>query len=73
MRRRFNEGRYWQRMQAGEFTEHVIDLHEPQAGIRERHPDAVSVRSRYRDPYGNDIVEVHYYITDSVMGLSFQE
>jgi hypothetical protein len=61
MRRRFNEGRYWERMKAGEFTEHLIDTHEPQPGIRERHPDAISVRTRYRDSNGNDIVEVHYY------------
>ncbi len=62
MRRRFNEGRYWERMQAGEFTEHLISTtRQPQPGIRERHPDAVSVKTRYRDSSQNDIVEVHYY------------
>jgi hypothetical protein len=61
MQRRFNEGRYWQRMQAGEFVEVIMDLSVPQAGILERHPDAESVKAHYRDHHGNDIVEVHYY------------
>jgi hypothetical protein len=61
MRRRFNEGGYWDRMKAGEFEEIIIGESVPQEGILERHPDAVSVKARYRDKQGNDIVEVHYY------------
>src|SRR5690348_13513447 len=61
MQRRFNDGRYWQRMQAGEFTEVIISTHEAQKGVRRRHPDAVSVTARYRNREGYDIVEVHYY------------
>ena len=64
MRRRFNDGNYWQRMQQGEFTEHVIsesaDIEFPE--ILERFPNARSMITRYRDAAQRDIVEVHYYV-----------
>lgn len=64
MRRRFNEGRYWDRMLNGEFTEHRLresaDIEHQE--ILERYPDARSVTARYRNQDNRDIVEVHYYI-----------
>jgi len=50
-------------MRAGEFREEIIrkssDIAHP--GILQRHPDAVSITSRYRDADGKDVAEVHYY------------
>ncbi len=49
MQQRFNDGRYWERMQAGEFTERVVEYH-PQTRYPEviaRHPGAISVTTRY--------------------------
>ena len=47
MQRRFNEGRYWERMKAGEFTEDVVDYHPNTAypEVIARHPGATSVVS----------------------------
>jgi hypothetical protein len=63
MQRRFNRAKYWERMQAGEFQEVILrrspNIAHP--GVLQRHPDASSITSRYRDKHGNDIVEIHYY------------
>jgi hypothetical protein len=63
MQRRFNDGRYWDRMQAGEFTEVIIDTHPntiyPE--VLERHPGATSVTAHYRDATGKTVAEVHYF------------
>jgi hypothetical protein len=62
MQQRFNDGRYWQRMLDGEFTEVIIGTHAvAYPEILERHPDAESVTAHYRDYDGNTIAEVHYY------------
>jgi hypothetical protein len=63
MQRRFNEGQYWERMRAGEFTEVIIDTHPNTAypEVLERHPGAVSVTAHYRDAHGNTVAEVHYF------------
>ncbi|MBZ5726487.1 MAG: hypothetical protein LAP87_15985 [Acidobacteriia bacterium] len=63
MQRRFNEGRYWQRMMEGEFTEVIIDWH-PDTMYPEviaRHPGAQSVTAHYRDRSDRTIAEVHYF------------
>ena len=64
MRRRFNTGKYWERLRAGELEEHSIVYH-PNTRYPEvilRHPGAVSVTSRYRvRATGRDVAEVHYF------------
>jgi hypothetical protein len=62
MQARFNKAGYWDKVQSGELTEHIISRHKcgiPE--VEERHPGVVSVIARYRDKQGNDIAEVHYY------------
>ncbi len=50
-------------MQAGEFTEVIIDTHPntiyPE--VLERHPGATSVTAHYRDAMGKTVAEVHYF------------
>ncbi|HTX38632.1 MAG TPA: hypothetical protein VME43_26585 [Bryobacteraceae bacterium] len=64
MRRRFNTGKYWERLRAGELEEHSIVYH-PNTRYPEvilRHPGAVSVTSRYRvRATGRDVAEVHFF------------
>jgi hypothetical protein len=63
MQQRFNDGRYWERMQAGEFTEVVTEYHPSTAypEVLERHPGAQSVTTQYIDHQGNMVVELHYF------------
>lgn len=63
MQRRFNEGRYWERMQAGEFVEEVQQIHSDTLypEVLARHPGAQSVTTWYRDHSGQMIVELHYF------------
>jgi hypothetical protein len=63
MQRRFNEGRYWERMQEGEFIEVVTEYHPNTAypEVLERYPDAQSVTTHYFDRGGNFIAELHYF------------
>jgi hypothetical protein len=64
MRYRFNKGKYWQKLASGELEEHITQYH-PNTQYPEviaRHPGAVSVTARYRNPVTNqDIAEVHYF------------
>ena len=59
----FNEGKYWERMQAGEFTETVTEFHPSTAypEVIERHPGAQSVTTHYLDKTGLLIAELHYF------------
>jgi len=63
MQRRFNDGKYWERMQAGEFTEIIKEYHPNTVypEVLERHPGAVSVTTHYIDRSGLIIAEVHYF------------
>jgi hypothetical protein len=63
MQRRFNEGKYWERMQAGEFTEVITEYHPTTAypEVIERHPGAKSVTTHYLDENGLLIAELHYF------------
>jgi hypothetical protein len=63
MQRRFNEGKYWERMQNGEFTEVVTEFHPSTAypEVIERHPGAQSVATHYLDETGLLIAELHYF------------
>jgi hypothetical protein len=64
MRRRFNKGKYWERLRSAELEEHSIIYHPntiyPE--VIQRHPGAVSVTTRYRVcATGQDVAEVHYF------------
>ena len=63
MQRRFNEGKYWERMQAGEFREVVTEYHPNTAypEVLERHPGSVSVTTQYLDESNRLIAELHYF------------
>lgn len=71
LRRRFNDGHYWERAQNGELTEAIIE---------DRHPTLIAAneplctRSQmisYRDPDGNEVARVHQYLrTDGTLGAS---
>jgi len=73
MRRLFNEGRYWERGQKGEFTTVVV---------RESHPSPpragqpLCTRSQmvsYRDRSGREVARVHPYLRpDGSLGASGQ-
>lgn len=63
MRRRFNDGRYWERMQAGEFTEVVKEYHPLTAypDVIARHLGARSVTTHYLDCNNRVVAELHYF------------
>ena len=63
MQRRFNEGKYWERMQQGEFIEKIVDFHPNTSypEVIQRHPGAQSVTTHYLDHNGNLIAELHYF------------
>ena len=66
MRRRFNKGRYWERLQSGELEEYNIVYHPntiyPE--VMQRHPGAVSVTTRYRvRSTGQDVAVVNHLKT----------
>lgn len=64
MQDRFNKGKYWERMQAGEFKEQLVKEHPDTMypEVIERHPGAVSVTTQYINPAnGQMVAEVHYF------------
>jgi len=63
MQERFNKGKYWERMQAGEFTEVIVSFHPDSMypEVLARHPGARSVTTHYLDRSGRMVAEVHYF------------
>jgi hypothetical protein len=63
MRRRFNNGGYWEQLKTGGLNEKRIrqspNVRFPE--LRSVYPNIHSVTARWRDQNGKDIVEVHYY------------
>jgi hypothetical protein len=72
MRRRFNEGKYWERTQAGELDVVVIDQGTPRADVLEKHPGAVSQMISIRDRATKDeLARAHMYLLpDGAIGAS---
>jgi hypothetical protein len=60
LRRIFNEGRYYERMLAGEFHRTIIDQRRRRRGDRNVR-NAWSQTVEYRDTYGNIVARVHQY------------
>ena len=71
MQRRFNEGRYWERAKAGEFTVTVVeDRHPALTAANEPHCTHSQMLS-YRDTSGSEIARVHQYLRpDGTVGAS---
>lgn len=72
MQRRFNEGRYWERLKAGELTATVLEDRHPSLTVaREPHCTRSQMIS-YRDPVNNtEMARVHQYLrTDGTIGAS---
>lgn len=61
MRRRFNEGKYWERMKAGEFLPVLIRRGTPQRDVLEKWPEARSEYWSWRDGDGFEVARVHQY------------
>ena len=56
MRERFNKGKYWERMVAGEFKAVVIDQGQPQPEVAAKEPPGtVSQTLSYRDKNDDEV------------------
>ena len=60
LRRMFNEGRYFERMQAGEFRAVIVAQNPRKRGDRQARR-TMSQTVEYWDKYGNKIARVHQY------------
>jgi len=74
LRRRFNDGKYWERAQSGEFTERVVREDEASPRARKRinlpHGTLSQILS-YDDPQGRRVALVHQYLRpDGTLGAS---
>jgi hypothetical protein len=71
MQRRFNEGRYLERLQAGELSATVMDDRHPALTVAAEPFCTRSQMISYRDLDGNEIARVHQYLrTDGKLGAS---
>jgi hypothetical protein len=72
MRKRFNDGRYWERMRRGEFQPIVIHRRQPQPAVAAIHPvGTVSQMVSYRDANNDEVARVHQYLRpDGTLGAS---
>lgn len=67
----FNDGKYWQRSQSGEFSVVVLeDRHPALTAAKEPHCTRSQMLS-YRDSTGNEVARVHQYLRpDGTIGAS---
>jgi hypothetical protein len=71
MQRRFNEGRYWERTQSGEFTAIVIEDRHPSLTAANEPYCTYSQMVSYRDTTDTEIARVHQYLRpDGSIGAS---
>lgn len=61
MRQIFNENRYWERLQAGEFTAVILESRNAPAEAGQP-PQTLSQSISYRDLDGNEVARVHQYL-----------
>jgi len=70
LRQRFNTGRFWERVQAGELTAYEIDRGVPGPNKGEP-PGTISQMMSYRDRDDNEVARVHQYLRpDGSLGAS---
>jgi hypothetical protein len=60
MRKRFNEGGYWEKVQNGEWTAHVLESNISRLLTLET-VEITSVMLSYRDATGNEMARVHQF------------
>lgn len=72
MRRRFNDGKYWERVKNGELRPVVLGEGTPQPEMLAKEPPGtVSQSLSYRDQNNDEIARVHQYLrTDGTVGAS---
>jgi hypothetical protein len=71
LRQRFNEGRYWQRLQVGEFRAVVQDDRHPSLPKADEPYCKRSQLVSYRDAEDQEVARVHQYLrTDGTLGAS---
>jgi hypothetical protein len=62
MRERFNTGKYWDRLKAGEFRSGVLDECMPRADVAQQEPlGTLSQKLSYRDGNNDEVARVHQY------------
>lgn len=71
LRQLFNEKRYWERAQEGEFTQIVLETRHPSLPLANEPVCTKSQIVAYRDRRGRNVAIVHQYLrTDGTLGLS---
>jgi hypothetical protein len=67
----FNEGRYWERAQSGEFSQVILEDRHPSLMKANEPYCTLSQSVSYRDANGNEVVRVHQYLRpDQTIGAS---
>lgn len=67
----FNEDRYWERAQTGEFTQVILEDRHPALMKADEPFCTQSQMVSYRDAAGNEVVRVHQYLRpDNTIGAS---
>jgi hypothetical protein len=61
MRQRFNRGKYWDRLKAGEFTVAVLEECNPQPDAKKEPLGTKSQMLSYRDGNDDEVARVHQY------------
>ncbi len=71
MRRRFNEGRYWERVVSGELRTEEWDSRHPALTLANEPYCTRSLMLAYFDQDGNEVARVHQYLRpDGTIGAS---
>jgi hypothetical protein len=61
MRRRFNDGLYWDKTKTGNLTVHVLESHKSMS-LPEETLEIESQMLSYRDSTGGEVARVHQYL-----------
>lgn len=71
LRKRFNEGKYWERLQSGEYTAKVREDRHPSLTAANEPFCTRSQMVSYMDRNLNEVARVHQYLrTDGTIGAS---
>lgn len=71
MRRRFNDGRYWERVQSGELRTEEWDSRHPSLPVANEPYCTRSLMLSYFDGNGTEVARVHQYVRpDGTIGAS---
>jgi hypothetical protein len=71
MQKRFNDGRYWERTQTGEFTVVILEDRHPSLTAANEPFCTFSQMLSYRDTTNNEVARVHQYLRpDGSIGAS---